>query len=177
MTPENETNQLNQAVSLPPSLEVLKYKEELAAKMGLPSPYGMGLMKEMAADLVASGMVPKHFANNPMAVYLAAMRGREMGLDPMESVLETFWAAPGNNLSMYSRKMLQILHRGGVTSKFITETAEQCEILFTPPAPHEPYTARFNIEEAKTAKLVKDDSNWMKWRIDMNRARAISRGL
>jgi len=159
-----------------PTLEVLKYKEELAAKMGLPSPYGMSLMKELARDMVESGMVPKHFANNPMGVYMAALRGREMELEPMESVMETFWSAPGGNLGMYAKKMLQLMHRGGVLSKFLREDAEVCEILFTPPKPHEPYTAIFHAEEAKTAGLVKSDSNWMKWRIDMNRARAISRG-
>lgn len=159
-----------------PTLEVLKYKEELAAKMGLPSPYGMGLMKELAQDLVSSGMVPKHFSGNPMAVYGAALRGREMGFQPMESVLEVFFPAPGGNLGMYAKKMLQIMHEGGVRSKFLKEDADSCEILFTPPAPHEPYTARFAATEAQTAKLIREDSNWMKWRTDMNRARAISRG-
>jgi hypothetical protein len=157
-------------------IEILKYKEELAAKMGLPSPYGMGLMKELAADLVASGMVPAHFANNPMAVYLAAMRGREMGLDPMESILETFWAAPGKRLAMYAAKMLDIMHRQGVTSEFLREDAEECQILFQPPAPHKSYTAKFNVSEAKEAGLLKDDSNWKKWRSDMCKARAIARG-
>ena len=159
-----------------PTMEVLRYKEELASKMGLPSPYAMGIMKELANDLVASGMVPKCWAGNPMAVYGAALRGREMGFQPMESVFEVFWAAPGGNLGMYAKKMLQVMHTGGVTSEFLREDAEACEILFTPPAPHKSYTAKFHVSEAKDAKLVKDDSNWMKWRTDMNRARAISRG-
>ena len=159
-----------------PTMEVLRYKEELASKMGLPSPYAMGIMKELAHDLVASGMVPKCWAGNPMAVYGAALRGREMGFQPMESIFEVFWAAPGGNLGMYAKKMLQVMHQGGVTSEFLKEDAEACEILFTPPPPHKPYTAKFHISEAKDAKLIKDDSNWMKWRVDMNRARAISRG-
>ena len=159
-----------------PTMEVLRYKEELAAKMGLPSPYGMTIMKELAKDLVESGMVPRHWNNNPMAVYGAALRGREMGMQPMESIFEAFWPAPGGNLGMYAKKMLQLMHKGGVTSEFLKEDVESCEILFTPPVPHIPYTARFHISEAKDAKLVKDDSNWAKWRTDMNRARAISRG-
>lgn len=176
MSENDEKGQQTQAVSAPVSMEMLKYKEELASKMGLPSPYGMQLMKEAAADMVASGMVPKCFANNPMAVYLAAMRGREMGLSPMESVLETFFPAPGGNLGMYAKKMLQIMHSRGVVSKFLTETDMECAILFIPPLPHEPYTARFTIEEAQKAGIIKPDGNWMKWRTDMNRARAISRG-
>ncbi len=160
----------------PVSMEMLRYKEELAEKMGLPSPYGMQLLKQTCQDMVDSGMVPKHFNGNPMAVYGAAMRGREMGLQPMEAVMETFWAAPGGRLGMYAAKMLDLMHRGHVTSKFLKEDAEGCEILFTPPGDHEPYTAKFYAAEAQTAGLVKPDSNWNKWRSDMNRARAISRG-
>lgn len=158
------------------SLEQLKYKEQLAEKMGLPSSYGMNLMKEVCNDMVQSGMVPKHFGDNPMAVFMAAMRGREMGLSPAESIFETFWSAPGGRLGMYSAKMLDIMHRGGVTTKFVSNTATECEITFTPPAPHQPYTAIFKIEEAKAAGLVKPDSNWVKWPSDMCKARAIARG-
>jgi len=158
------------------SMEIMKYKEELAEKMGLPSPYGMQLMKQVAQDLVSSGMLPKHWGTNPMAVFGAAIRGRELGLSPMESAMETFWQAPGGNLGMYAKKMLQLMHQNGVTSKFLREDAEECQILFTPPAPHEPYTAKFEAAEAVIAGLDKPDSNWKKWRTDMNRARAISRG-
>lgn len=159
-----------------PTMEMLRYKEELAEKMGLPSTYAMGLMKELCHDLVSSGFAPGHFKNNPMALYLAAMRGREMGLAPLESILETFWAAPGGRLGMYANKMLDLMHRKGVRSKFITETKDRCEILFTPPDGHEPYTAVFDFEEARTAMLVKADSNWIKWPSDMNKARCIARG-
>lgn len=159
-----------------PNMEMLRYKEELAEKMGLPSPFGMQLLKQTCQDMVDSGMVPAHFKGNPMAVYGAAMRGREMGLNPIESVMETFWAAPGGRLGMYASKMLDLLHRGGVKSKFLKEDVDGCEILFTPPNGHEPYTAKFYTAEAQAAGLLKPDSNWQKWRSDMNRARAISRG-
>lgn len=159
----------------PVSMEMLRYKEELAEKMGLPSPFGMQLMKQVAQDLLDSGMVPKHFAGNPMAVFMAAMRGREMGLQPMESVLETFWAAPGGRLGMYANKMLDLMHRNGIKTKFLREDAEGCEIVFTPANGHEPYTGKFLIEEAVQAGLVKPDSNWKKWPADMCKARAISR--
>lgn len=158
------------------SMEVLKYKEELLQKMGLPSAYGMEIMKKLCYDLVESGFAPSHFKGNPMALYLAAMRGREMDLSPIESILETFWAAPGGRLGMYANKMLDIMHRRNVISKFITETKDRCEILFTPPAPHIPYNAIFDFAEAITANLVKPDSNWIKWPSDMNKARAIARG-
>ena len=160
----------------PASMDVLRYKEELAEKMGLPSPYGMQLLKDCCNDLVASGLAPSHFGKNPMALYAASMRGREMGLKPMESIMETFWAAPGGKLGMYANKQLDIMHRHGIKSKFLKEDADGCEILFTPQPPHEPYTAKFSIQEAKDAGLVKKDSNWEKWRSDMNKARAISRG-
>lgn len=160
----------------PPTLEELKYKEELAKQMGLPSTYGMGLMKQLSTDLINSGFAPACFKNNPMALFLAAMRGREMGISPMEAILETFWAAPGGKLGMYANKMLQLLHRQGVTSKFLREDADGCEILFTPQEPYTPYTATFYKEEAKAAGLVRPDSNWVKWPADMCKARAISRG-
>ena len=161
------------------SLELKKYQEDLAIKYGLPSPFQTGLLKQMAFDMVASGMVPAHFKSNPMAVYMAITRGREMGLEPMESVLESFWAAPGGRLGLYAAKMLDLIHRKGIRTKFIREDKDGCEILFTPPGDHDPYTARFFFEEAKTARLVKEDSkdsNWYKWPADMCRARAISRG-
>lgn len=157
-------------------MEMLRYKEELAEKAGLPSPFGMKLIKEACVDMVQSGMVPSHFANNPMGAYMAAMRGREMGLSPIESIFETFWSAPGGRLGMYSQKMLDLMHRGGVKTQFLKNTAEECEIVFTPPAPHETYTAYFHFSEAQNARLVKDDSNWKKWPADMCKARAISRG-
>lgn len=169
------------ATTEPPEtdMEVLKYKEELLAGMGLPSSYAMGVLKNLCQDLVASGFAPAHFNRNPMALFLAAMRGREMELAPIESIMETFWAAPGGRLGMYSNKMLDIMHRRGVKSKFITETKDRCEILFTPPGDFEPYTAVFEFEEARTAGLVKadkPDSNWFKWPSDMCKARAIARG-
>ncbi len=176
MSEPQQPTTLSAPITVPASMETLKYKEELAAKMGLPSPYGMSLLKEACQDIVASGFAPSCFKANPSAVFLAAMRGREMGLDPFESILETFWASPQGRLGMYSNKMLYIMHQRGVTSEFIKEDAEGCEILFTPPPPHGPYTARFAATEAKDAGLIKPDSNWVKWRTDMNRARAISRG-
>ena len=160
----------------PVSMEVIRYKEELAEKMGLPSPYGMTLLKETCRDLVDSGFAPACFNKNPMALFAAALRGREMGLAPMESIMETFWPAPGGRLGVFAGKMLDIMHRRGVISRFLKEDAEGCEILFTPPSPHEPYTAKFYAVEAGQAGLDKPDSNWRKWRSDMNKARAISRG-
>jgi hypothetical protein len=156
------------------SLEMLRYKEDLLAKLGLPSNYAMGVLKQVCADMVASGLVPSCFKGNPMGVFLAVLRGQEMGIGPTEAVMETFFAAPGGRLGMYAQKMLDLLHRGGVKSEFITETKELCEILFTPPSPHVPYLSAFTIEEARTAGLVKADSNWIKWPKAMLRARAIS---
>lgn len=174
--PEQSTEVTASQSSVEVPIEVLRYKEELASKMGLPSPYGMSLLKQYCEDLVASGMVPSYFNKNPMAVYTAAMRGREMGLDPTESIMETFWPAPGGKLGIYANKLLDLLHRGGVTSKFICETRERCEILFTPPNKHEPYTAVFDFSEAVSAGLVKPDGNYKKWPSDMCKARAIARG-
>jgi hypothetical protein len=156
------------------SLEEMRYREELAEKVGLPSPYGTKLILEFCQELVNSGLVPDCFKKNPSAVYMAVMRGREMGLQPAESVMEVFYAAPSGRLGMYATKMLDMLHRGGVISKFIHEGADYCEVLFTPPAPFEPYTSRFDIEEAQRAGLVKADSNWFKWPKAMNRSRATS---
>lgn len=158
------------------NIEELRYREELAAKVGLPSPYATKLIKEFCDELVHSGLVPSCFNGNPSAVYLAVMRGREMGLMPTESVLEVFYAAPGGRLGMYATKMLDLMHRGGVISKFIHEGADYCEILLTPPAPFEPYLSRFDFEEAEKAGLNKADSNWRKWPKAMNRSRATSIG-
>ncbi len=175
--PEEQTQQPPITALAPAvSLEELKYREQLAKDIGLPSPYGMNLLKSTCQDLVDSGFAPSCFGKNPMSLFLAAMRGREMGLAPTESIMETFWASPQNRLGMFAGKMLEIMHKNGVKSKFITETAEECEILFTPPGGHEPYTSVFNISEAKTAGLVKKDSNWEKWPKAMNRSRAISIG-
>lgn len=185
MTPENKPLEIE-------SLEMKKYQEDLAKEYGLPSPFQTALIKKLCNDMVDSGMVPAHFNGNPMAVYLAAMRGRELGLDPMESIMETFWAMPvkkwnketrqnedrGTVMGMYANKMLDIMHRRGIQSKFVEETATRCEILFTPPpaSKHESYTASFTFKEAEDAGLVKDYSAWKNWPIAMCRARAISIG-
>lgn len=159
----------------PESLELLQYREKLAADIGLPSSYGMNLLKKYCEDMIASGLVPGHFKGNPMSVYLAVMRGRELQLSPTESILETFWSAPNGKLGMYSAKMMDIMHRRGVKSKFIQEDNQACVIQFTPPGGHEPYTSTFEYAEASNAGLVKSGGAWVAWRKDMLRARCISR--
>ena len=175
LTPDEE-KALAPAKATEVSVEMLRYKEELAAKMGLPSPYGMSLLKQVCADLAASGMVPDHWQSRPAAMFMAAMRGREMGFSPVESIMEVFWLSPKGRLGFYTNKLLQKMHQGGVKTKVIEHTSERCEVLFTPPGDHEPVTISFDIAEAKAAGLVKPDSNWLKWAKDMVWARVIGRG-
>lgn len=179
--PEEQEQQPQQEVvtTLPPTpeqkLEMTRMKESIAKEFGLPSPYGMELMKQICRDMVESGLVPQHFARNPMAVYAAALRGKEMGLTIPESIFETFWAAPGGRLGMLAAKMLQIMNKGGVNVKYLTLTEEEAVIEFTPPR-REAVTVTFHIREAKRAGLLKPDSNYAKWPEDMCRSRCISRG-
>lgn len=157
------------------SLEVMKFEEEMAERAGLPSPKAMSILKQVCREFVESGFAPVQFKQNPAALFMAAMRGREMGLSPAESIFETFWAAPGGRLGMYSNKMLDLMHRGGVKTEFKENGNESCVILCTPPGDHKPFLAEFHIQEAKVAGLVKPDSNWEKWPADMCKARAVSR--
>ena len=158
------------------SMELLRYKEELASKVGLPSQYSMNLIKATCREMVDSGFAPACFKSNPSALFMAVMRGKELDLGPMESILETFWASPQGRLGMMSTKMGEIMRKRNVQTEFLKDTDEECVVLLTPPNGHPPYTSTFHIDEARRAGLVKPDSNWVKWPRNMLRARAISNG-
>lgn len=157
------------------SLEKMRYEEDLCKEMGLPSPYGMKVLQHVCAKFVESGFAPQYFKANPSALFMAAMRGRELGIPPTEAIMETFWAAPGGKLGMFANKMLDLMHRGGVHTVFEKNDAEGCVIVCEPPGSHPTFTASFYYQEAHVAGLVRGDSNWLKWPADMCKARAISR--
>lgn len=87
-----------------------------AQMLGLPSYGGMILLKKFCQELVGSPFLPKTLtaSGNPAGTLLAVvLKGREMGLQPMQSV-QAFWMSPDGRLGMYADSMAAVMMKSGI---------------------------------------------------------------
>ena len=102
------------------------------------------------------------------------IQGAELGLPPMTSINSIDVISGKTAISARLAQALVLRDMPGSDFEIITETAEVCEVKLTVPG-RKPYTSRYTIEEAKTAKLIKKDGNWEKNPVDMLFAKAVIR--
>jgi len=101
--------------------------------------------------------------------------GAELGIPPV-SALNQIKIIKGQ-MTLSARLLLALaVTKAGVTWRAVESTDKRCEIVFSRPG-WQDATSIFTIEEARLAGLVKDDSGWQKFPVDMLFARCSSRGV
>lgn len=130
----------------------------------------------VAGHFCQSGIVPKAMAQ-PAKVLAVWLYAREIGIPAMRA-LGKLYVIDGN-VGMYGELMVELARKGGVWFKVLEHTNEICRVRGYRKQPDgiiEEHTDQFTFEEAKTAKLS-GKSNWIAYRRDMLRWRAVARVL
>lgn len=168
-----------------------------AQMLGLPSYGGMVLLKKFCQELVGSPFLPKTLtaSGNPAGTLLAVvLKGREMGLQPMQSV-QAFWMSPDGRLGMYADSMMAVMLKAGL--KFNTYQREDkirvCRVCGKPVIYPEGmgldaechweverpdgqlFHSTFSVSAAKLAQIFqRDRSLWPRYPERMTKWRVIS---
>lgn len=99
---------------------------------------------------------------------------RELNIPPMAAIMGGFHNIQGR-VEMSSRLMTMRIRQAGHALKLKQLDHERCTVYGKRTDTGEEMEATYTFEEAQEAGLVKDGSNWKKFRQDMLWARAISR--
>ncbi len=163
------------ALSQLPSVDELNRMQELVEKL-----YGSAFIPQ---SLIPKRGIPGEVFDAPAVKRItcanaigAMVKGREMGLQPIES-LGAVWASPDGSLRMYARTMLSLMFKHGFQIKWEHIGPDYAELTVRRPGQTDPVTRRWSIEDSQRffGGSVKADSNWAKDPEDMNVARATSR--
>lgn len=155
---------------------VTKFSAEHAKELGLPSPEAFNYMTAVVNQLKGSALVPQmerdaspqQATANMLGVI---MTGREMGLQPMES-LRSMGVLKGKIWFHYDL-MIRIMVQRGIKLEWVKDDEEGATIRGTREDGYS-YTSFFGPQDAERAGLVKPDSNYRKYPRNMYRARAVS---
>jgi hypothetical protein len=161
----------------------LELREEavVSAPALLPTVAEFSAMREMAAAVASTQMVPKAYRGKPDDVLAAILTGREMGLGPMRSLRDIF--VIDGKPALAAHLLMGQLRKGGVRviAKEVTDerawarversdTGEVAEFEWT-------FAEAMNVttrENQRTIKLA-EKSNWRNYRHDMLWARLVGR--
>lgn len=138
------------------------------------NPMGMEAMYWLAKRACDSRNYIKKFSNED-ACLMAIMNGRRFGLSPV-AALETLYVIEGK-VCLPAQFMVTLARRNPDCEYFdvIESDDKHCIVETKRRSDGKVFRVDFNIAEAVTAGLVKPNSNWTKWPIDMCYARACSR--
>jgi hypothetical protein len=133
------------------------------------------IMRAQAADLIASGYLPRAIDKPEKAVAII-MLGRELGMGPWQSFnsIDVIQGRPTlKPIGMAALVNRFVEQRGGYL-RVVESTGERCVVEYLrPPAP-QARRVSFTTAEAQTAGLMGKDT-WKQYPQDMLRSRAISR--
>lgn len=130
-----------------------------------PAGYTMAFAKQLAA----SGLIPRALQGKPADVLVVLLTGRELGLEPMQS-LRLLNVIDGKPV-MASDLIVGLCVAKPVCEYFrLLESTDTQATYETKRAGSEPVRLTFTIEQAKAANLTGKD-NWRKWPAAMLRAR------
>lgn len=136
------------------------------------TPRTLGEIESLADKFAKSTLIPDALRNKPADVLVSIMAGAELGLPPMAAIRGVFVVQGKPVLS--ADTMVGVVLGSGHAIYF--SCIESTSLLATyetqrkgSPAPQR---MTFTIEQAKKAKLIKDDGNWAKYPDAMLRARA-----
>jgi hypothetical protein len=138
----------------------------------LPDAGELQIMKTMANDLSASGLLPEAYRKNPPSVFVAIQLGRELGLQPMQAITGINVIKGKPTISPVLMAAL-IMSSGKGTYHVKQFTDEISEIDFTRDGSTTKMT--FTIEDAQKAELA-HGVNWKKYPKNMLHARNMSNG-
>lgn len=156
----------------PKALEVVPTKrEKMIDRVSSDFAIEFSEQFQMASTLSKSGILGKNL-DTPEKLFLLLQQGKELGLQPMQS-LNNIYVVNGKT-AISSKMMLSLAIRAGIKYEFVTWTAEKCEIIFT----RGDWSMNFDytIDEARLAGLLSKD-NWRAYPKEMLKSRCISRGL
>ncbi len=128
---------------------------------------------KMAQMLIKSGYVPRD-VNRPEQVLFLMLLGRDMGLSPVQSLRHVRMIQGKPELSA-DIQLGKFLESGG-RFKWLKLTDNEAHLWLQSPSSLEPHVSTFNIEEAKRAGLMSNQT-WQKYPKAMLRSRAITQGL
>lgn len=126
---------------------------------------------EMAAILLKSGLVPKHFTT-PEAILSAILYGQELGFSPMQSVQSIIIIQGKPTVESAGFQALAIQHGGRFED--IEHTDKICWLRLHRGSESREF--KFSIEDARQMGLA-DKDNWRKMPKDMLYARCASRAV
>jgi len=124
-------------------------------------------MKTLGRDFLNSKVIPKHYESIEQVV-VAIQAGREMGMQPMESV-QAFYFVNGQ-LNIWGKNVTRRLREHGFRMQYIDEE-NKCTITVSRPTTQEEYTDTVTFEEAAKSGYTKDKYGKLKvgWTEGMNR--------
>jgi len=125
-----------------------------------------------AQALSTAGLLPKAYRDQPGNVLLAMEYGRALGL-PVATVLTSVHVIDGRP-SMSAELMQALIRRAGHRIRITGDRQSASCAIVRKDDPDFTYTATFTMDDARAAKLVKPDSNWVKYPQAMLLARATS---
>ncbi len=140
--------------------------------IGLPTPQEMIVYETWAKTANDSQMYRN--IGKEAAIMMIILTAREFGIGPAQALNGGVQIIEGK-VELSARMMSALIRRAGHKLK-IGETSEtMCEITGRRKDTGETHTAKFTIEQAQKAGLIKDKGGWKKDPEDMLYARALSR--
>lgn len=136
------------------------------------NPQHWNVMKVMAETFYKSGALPAHINNAPKLMMIL-QTGVEIGFKPMQAINSLYIV--NGRIAMSAQAMLGKLLQSHVKLDWVQDSPTVAEVKFSG-LDRPTYTAKFTIEEAQKAGLVKQGGPWTTYPAAMLRARAISIG-
>lgn len=136
------------------------------------SPTAWKAMSEMANVFIKSNALPKHITNaHVLMVILQA--GRELGMQPMESITNLY--ITNGKVALQGTAMLKLIYQSGIQLEFNEESDDGCKVTFSGLG-RKPYLSSFTKQDAIKAGLWGKGGPWSNYPKTMMRWRAVSQG-
>lgn len=132
-------------------------------------------LKNLAAALKGSNLLPEHLRNNEADMLLVMLTGEELGLSPLQS-LRSFYpvrTSQGTVLTLTADAMLAVMYQNGIRFPVMEFTAQRAHIKARRQDGQE-YETEFTMEDARRAGLT-ERPMYSRYPDRMLRARAIAR--
>jgi len=143
---------------------------------GPPTDSELRSITKAAAAVAGSKAIASLREMSEADVIAVMLTGHELRVPPMQAINE-IWIIQGH-ISPSAKVRRALCLRAGVRIETVDEGPEHCTVCVTrPDRPEHPYTHTYTLEMAKTAGLVKGDSNWIKNPGRMLYARATGNAL
>ena len=122
-------------------------------------------MKQLAADFVKSGAMPKCW-DTPEAILVGLQTGIEMGMKPMEAMNSLYFVS--GHINLWGKATIRRFKEHGWSISY-TESDGVCEA--TVQKGSEKYTEKYTFSEAEQSGYTKDGSGRLKvgWQLGINR--------